>query len=361
MNILITSQHAGVAGSTYSIFYLARGLSIRGHRVYVACPTHTLLAQLLSDGPAHHIPLAYYSKVDRRAIRQVASIVKEYQIEVIDAQASKDRYTTILARWWYKLPVKLVHTRRQMALSMGILGQSWFYQRGTDKIIAVSEGVKTSLVRIGIDARHIKVIYNGTPREKYQLTPPSVTGQLRKKYHIREEDFVIGCVARPKEQVQLLQALEKLKTRVKVIFVGIEYQPAYQQIMDRFPVPHEVYFAGKVDIQAVIGYYPLFSVKVLPSIIEGLSQSLLEAMAMKVPVIATNMGGNAELIEEGKNGYLFENGDISRLTELLEKLIIDRSLRQKLGEYGHRTALETFSMDKTVDYHEELFRQLLGD
>jgi len=359
MNILITSQHAGVAGSTYSIFYLARGLSRKGHRVYVACPANTLLAELLSDTLAHHIPLSYRSKVDRTAIWQVASIVREYQIHVIDAQASKDRYATILARWWYKLPVKLVHTRRQMALSMGILGQSWFYQKGTDKIIAVSEGVKASLVRIGIEDKHIQVIYNGTPREKYQLTNTSATDQLRKKYRIREEDFVIGCVARPKEQGQLLQALEQLNTRVKVIFVGIENQPAYQEIMDRFTLSHEVYFTGQVDNQAVLSYYPLFSVKVLPSTIEGLSQSLLEAMAMKVPVIATNMGGNAELIEEGKNGHLFENGDISRLTELLEKLISDADLCQKLGKYGHHTALETFSIEKTVNYHEELFRQLL--
>lgn len=359
MNILITSQHAGVAGSTYSIFYLARGLSRKGHRVYVACPPSTLLAQLLSREPAHHIPLIYHSKIDRKAIRQIANIVKEYRIEVIDAQASKDRYTTILARWWYKLPVKLVHTRRQMALSMGIMGQSWFYQKGTDKIIAVSEGVKASLVSIGIDERHINVIYNGTPREKYQLIDTSATDQLREKYRIMEDDFVIGCVARPKEQGQLLQALEQLNTQVTVIFVGIENQPAYQEIMNRFTLSHQVYFTGKVDNQAVLSYYPLFSVKVLPSTIEGLSQSLLEAMAMKVPVIATNMGGNAELIEEGKNGYLFENGNIARLTMLLERLINDVDLRQQLGEYGHHTALETFSIEKTVDRHEALFEQLL--
>jgi len=359
MNILITSQHAGVAGSTYSIFYLARGLSRKGHRVYVACPPNTLLARLLSEANLTHLPLEFRSKLDRRAMRQVAAMVRKYQIEVIDAQASKDRYVTILARWLYKLPVKLVHTRRQMALSIGILGQSWFYQKGTDKIIAVSMGVKASLERIGIDARHIEVIYNGTPHEKYQLIDNSEAEQLKKKYNIREGDFVIGCVARPKEQLQLLQALEKVDTKVKVIFVGIEWQYAYQEVISRYTTAHEVYFAGKVDNRAVLSYYPLFSVKVLPSTIEGLSQSLLEAMAMKVPVIATDLGGNPELIEAGKNGFLFKNGDISQLTTLLQRLISDPHLCQELGNYGQKTAFEKFSIEKTVTHHEELFQRLL--
>ncbi len=359
MNILITSQHAGVAGSTYSIFYLARGLSQRGHRVYVACPPDTLLSRLLSEAKLNHLPLEYRSKLDRQAMRQVADMVNKYQIDIIDAQASKDRYITILARWYYKLPVKLVHTRRQMALSMGILGQSWFYRQGTDKIIAVSEGVKASLIRIGIDADHIEVIYNGTPREKYQLTDYSASEQLRRKYDIQENDFVIGCVARPKEQVQLLEALNKLESPVKVIFVGIERQPAYQEIIDRYTTAHEVHFAGQVDNKAVLNYYPLFSVKVLPSTIEGLSQSLLEAMAMKVPVIATNMGGNAELVEEGRNGFLFENGDTAHLAALLLRLKQDPALQLKLGNYGQQTALDTFSVEKTVSRHEQLFEQLL--
>ncbi len=357
MNILITSQHAGMAGSTYSVFYLARGLSQRGHNVYVACPSETLLSQLLSDAGLNHISLEYRSKLDRHAMRELKAIVRKYQIDIINAQASKDRYATILARWIYKLPVRLVHTRRQMPLSVSLL--SWFYEKGTDKNVAVSEGVRQSLISMGISPDHIEVIYNGTPTDKYQNVDIALTTRLREKYSIQEGDFVIGCVARKKEQDQLLKAVGMLEKPVKVFLVGIERYPEYEAIISNYKTGHQVYFTGKVANHALLSYYPLFNVKVLPSMIEGLSQSLLEAMAMQVPVVATNMGGNGELIEEGKNGYLFENGDIEQLGTLLRLLMINPALQQQLGTYGKQTALNKFSIDNTVKRHEALFKKLL--
>jgi len=357
MNILITSQHGGVAGSTYSIFYLARGLHDRGHQVYVACPAGTLLAQLLLGAKLSHLPLSFHKKLDKRAIKAVADIVVQYNIELIDAQASKDRYTTILARWIYRLPVKLVQTRRQMALSAAVM--SWFYQLGTDKIIAVSNGVKNSLTAMGISARHVEVIYNGTPIQKYQHIDHTLTEQLKQKFSIKPNDFVIGCVARKKEQAQLLKAIAGLTSQVKVILVGVEEEQEYTDIIGTYEVAHQVYFAGKVSNSQVLSYYPLFSVKVLPSVIEGLSQSLLEAMALGVPVLATDMGGNGELVEEGHNGFLFENENITQLRQLLTRLVTDPALRHSMGAQGKITALEKFSIENTLDRHEVLFRQLL--
>ncbi|WPP52542.1 glycosyltransferase family 4 protein [Catalinimonas niigatensis] len=361
MNILIVSQHAGMAGSTYSITYLAKGLSERGHKVYVACPANTLMQQLLISSKVQHIPMQIRNKLDRQNIRHIAQMVKEHQIDIIDAQSSKDRYTTILARWYYKLPVKLVHTRRQLALSVGILGQSWFYEKGTDKIIAVSRGVKQSLVNIGISAEHIKVIYNGTPREKYDKLDLQKVKDLKEKYAITAGDFVIGCVARRKEQDQLLNAIALLDQPVKVIFVGIESEKNFQEIISGYGLPHKVHFTGAVPNTEVLNYYPLFDIKILPSKIEGLSQSLLEAMALKIPVIATDLGGNGELIEEGKNGYLFENENIQQLASLIDQLRQSENLRRQLGEYGQHTALDTFSIDRTIQRHELLFQQLCQD
>jgi len=360
MNILITSQYAGMAGSTYSTAYLAGGLAERGHQVFVACPADSLLYELLANTAVKHIPMQIRHKLDGQHIRHIARMVTEHQIEVIDAQSSKDRYTTILARWRYRLPVALVHTRRQLALSMGILGQSWFYEKGTDRNIAVSQGVKDSLVLIGISAEHIEVIYNGTPRQKYAQVNPSQVSVLRAKFGLQANDFVIGCVARKKKQDQLLRAVALLEKPVKVIMVGIATSREYQEIIESFRVPHQVYFEGKISNEEVLNYYPLFDVKVLPSTIEGLSQSLLEAMALEVPVIATDLGGNGELIEAGQNGFLFENGNIQQLSILIKNLRDQPALRKQLGAYGQRTALEKFSIDHTLDQHEQLFEQLIS-
>ncbi|WKN32041.1 glycosyltransferase family 4 protein [Porifericola rhodea] len=361
MNILITSQKAGMAGSTYSTTYLAKGLSERGHKVYLACPDNSLMQKMLKGSSVSHIPMNIRHKLDRKNIKQIANIVTEYNIDLIDGQSSKDRYTTILAKWWYRLPVKLVHTRRQLALSMGILGQSWFYEKGTDRVIAVSKGVKQSLVKIGISPEHIEVIYNGTPAEKYEAVAPEKVNLLKQQFDIKEGEFVIGCVARLKEQDQLLEALHLLDKPVKVIFVGIEPQEKYKNIIENYRLPHSIHFAGAVSNSEVLNYYPLFNVKVLPSTIEGLSQSLLEAMALKVPVVATDLGGNNELIEEGKNGFLFQHKNTRQLAEILQKLINSPQLGVQLGSFGQNTALNTFSIHNTVVKHEAMFERLLSN
>lgn len=360
MNILFISAISHMAGSTYSVSYLATGLSERGHQVFLACPENSLLSQLIQNTKVQYLPVELNGKLDRKAIRQIAEIVRQHNIDLINAQSSIDRYITILARWYYHLPVRLVHTRRQLSKSIGILGQSRFYEKGTDKIVAVSEGVKASLVKIGIAPNHIKVIYNGTPLEKYASVDPEKVAVLRKQYGIREGDVVIGSVARLKEQHQILEALRYIDQKVKVIFVGIEAQPAYRPITDQFPVPHEIYYTGPRKNEEVLAYYGLFTMNILATTIEGLSQALLEAMAMGVPVIATRIGGNPELIQDGENGLLFDNNDIQTLTEHIKKLIREPELRKQLAERAKKTALVDFSIENTISHHEQFFGELIS-
>ncbi len=360
MNILITSTNASIAGSTYSTAYLARGLSNRGHQVFLACPEHSLLKDLVKDAAVHHIPLHFKGKIDRSAIKKLAQVVRDHHIDIINAQSSKDRYATILARWWFHLPVKLVHTRRQLSKSAGILGQSWFYEKGTDRIVAVSQGVKDSLTAIGISAQHIKVIHNGTPADKYTHIDPHKTAALRRQYAIEPEDIVIGSVSRLKEQRQILKALSFVNQPVKVIFVGIEPQPLFEPLVRSYKQQHQVYYTGEVNNQEALHYYTLFTMNILATTIEGLSQSLLEAMALKVPVIATAIGGNPELIQDGQNGLLFENDDIATLARHINRLIGDPALRHQLATHAQKTALTDFSIEKTVANYEHFFKNLVG-
>ena len=359
MNILIVSQQAGMAGSTYSISYLAKGLSER-HQVWVACPEHTVLWQLLETTVVQLIPIDIISRIDRKSIRQIGELVRQYNIDIVNAQSSWDRYITILAKWRYRLSCKLIHTRRQLSKSMGILGQSWFYERGTDRIVAVSEGVKQSLIMIGIRAEHIHVIYNGTPPEKYAHIDQQQVEALRRQYHITDGDTVIGSVARLKEQEQILRALQSIRQKVKVIFVGIDAQPEYASMIAQFTTPHEVHFTGPVSNEEALHYYPLFRMNILASTIEGLSQALLEAMAMGVPVIATRLGGNPELIQPEENGLLFGNNDIAQLTQCIEQLMDGDELYRKLSTNGKKTALDDFSIDNTVRKYEAFFQDITG-
>lgn len=359
MNILITTYQGHNEGSTQSITFLCKGLSDRGHNVYLGCRKESFIYELMQNSNVTIIPMTFKGKFDRNNMRQIRDAVLQYDIDLINAQASKDRYSTIFAKWFYKLDVKLVHTRRQKPESDGLFIQNWLYSKKTDKIVAVSQGVKDGLVKLGLPADHIEVIYNGTPKSKYDAIDYKFTGQLRRKYQIGSEDRVIGCVSRKKKQIQILEALKHLTYPVKMIFIGIPEPPEFASISKEYQVDHQIWFLGKIPPREVLAHYPLFQLNILASTMEGLSQSLLEAMFMKVPVIATAASGNLDLIDDGKNGLLFQDGDHRQLAGCITNVFFKPALRDQLINNGYQTASDGYSIEKTVTNYEKFFQELI--
>lgn len=359
LNILILTYQGDTAGSTNSIAYLSKGLAEKGHNVYVGCRKESLLFSMLSGSKVNLCPMTFRSKVDLQNIRQIRDVVNRHHIQIINAQSSKDRYTSIFSKWLYGLNVKVIHTRRQKPESIGGFLQNWFYVKGTDKIVAVSGGVKKFLIDQKIPEKHIKIIHNGTPLQKYDTVNSYAASKLKRKYNLLDTDFVIGCVSRKKNQDQILRALVFVPFKTKVIFVGIEKYSDYQKHIEVLKGRHDIYFTGLVSNEEVLNYYPLFTIKILPSNMEGLSQSILEAMALGIPVIATDAAGNPDIVKHQENGLLFRDNEIEHLAQSIILVHDNPSIRQKLIKNGRKTALETFSMEKTIHNYESFFHSLL--
>ncbi len=360
MNILILTYQGDVAGSTNSISYLAKGLAARGHKVYAGIRKESLLFDILEGSEVIRVPMTFNGRFDTENISQIKQLVKTEGIDIINAQSSYDRYSSVFARWLYRLPVKVVHTRRQVSKSMGGFFQNLVYVKGTDKVIAVSKGVKESLMKGGIPDAHIEVVYNGTPKEKYQHVNANLVEQLKQKYNIQPTDKVIGSVSRLKEQEQILRALKYLPFKVKLIFGGIEKQEGWDDIMAEYEQEHQVFFTGTLSGQEALAHYKIFDINILASTIEGLSQSLLEAMYLKTPVIATNAAGNPDLITHEENGLLFENGNVEQLASEIVRLYEDKALKNRLIDKGFYTASQQFSIENTLNHIEKLFSSLVG-
>jgi glycosyltransferase involved in cell wall biosynthesis len=105
--------------------------------------------------------------------------------------------------------------------------------------------------------------------------------------------------------------------------------------------------------------YRLLEVALLPSRIEGLSQALLEAMALGKPVIASAAGGNVDLITPDLDGLLVSPLDPRAWAAALDRVLTDRALAHRLGEAARRTAREKFSLERTVERTLALYRRLL--
>ncbi|WP_288368916.1 glycosyltransferase family 4 protein [uncultured Roseivirga sp.] len=361
MRILFLTYQGDMAGSTNSIAFLCRGLAKRGHQVYLGIRKESLLWQLVEDSNVVRVPMSFGGKFDLNNWKQIRDVVRQHRIELINAQSSHDRYTSIFANKFFGLGTKIVHTRRQMPLSLGGPVQRFLYNHWTDGIVAVSRQVKEELVKLGFNEANIKVIHNGTPTEKYAHIDMHKTEALRSKFAINENDFVLGCVSRIKNQIQIIKALAHVEQPVKMIFCGIEATEEMKEIIAGYRAAHQVFFEGHVEGDNILPYYKLFDAKILASTMEGLSQSLLEAMALKVPVIATAYAGNLDLIEDRENGLLFEDGDIEKIAELIQRVRSDQSLRNTLIANGKITALQKFNIDRTIANYEEYFQSLVTE
>lgn len=358
MNLLFTTYQGGLAGSTYSIAFLTEGLARKGHQVYLAGKEDSLLFDLLKDSPVHLIPMQFKSKVDMKTIRHMRDVVRTKNIDIINAQSSKDRYLTVFAKWLYDLDVKIIHTRRQKPESIGGWLQNTFYVKGTDKIVVISDELKRMFIKRGFPAGHLHVIYNGTPKSQYYEIKEEKVEQLRNTFGIQADDVVVGCVARMKKQEQLIRALPLLDEKVKVLFAGID-PGSLDEVIQRHHVKNEIIYAGHLPHADTLHLYKLMDVNVLPSTMDGFGLVLVEAMALGTPVVATRAGGIMDVVDDGVNGLLYEHEDIEGLADKIKAILYDAELRSKFIANGKKTALENFSIERTVNNYEEFFQSLL--
>jgi len=360
MNILLLTYQGHVAGSTNSIIYLALGLADRGHRVYLGCRRESLFFERLQGTAVTLIPMTFGGKFDRQNMREIRDAVRTYAIDIVNAQSSKDRYTSIFARWFYGLPCKVVHTRRQRSESLGGRLKTWFYVRGTDRIVVISDELKRMFVQNGFPAGHIEVIYNGIPAERFADYNADRTAQLRVELGLGHDDVVIGCISRLKKQEQLVRALPFMDPSWKVLFVGIERE-ALREVIEEVQPVQELVFAGVVNMRDVINYYKLLDVNILASTMDGFGLVLVEAMGMDTPVVGTRAGGIMNVIAHEENGLLFDDGDVEGLAAGVRRMIEDEAFRGRCIAAGRKTAFERFSIERTIEGYERFFMGLLDD
>jgi glycosyltransferase involved in cell wall biosynthesis len=125
-------------------------------------------------------------------------------------------------------------------------------------------------------------------------------------------------------------------------------------------VQGRVKFLGEISVEEMRGRYARSAVVVLPSHSEGLPRTLLEAQAMKKPVVAYDSGGSGDALLSNETGFLVERGSVSNLARKIALLIADESLRQRMGELGRKFMCRRFSISALVERHERFYLSALS-
>ncbi len=233
----------------------------------------------------------------------------------------------------------------------------------THKIIAVSGAVESFVVKKEkINAKRLTLIHNAVDTKKFM---PCDVSSLKKELNIPAGAVIIGTVSRlipQKGQRYFLQAarvISKNNQNVRFLIIGDgQLKNDLRALSERLMLSDKVIFTGfRPDI---IGLLTLLDIFVLPSLWEGFGLALLEAMALAKPVVATDVGGIPEIIENGKTGILVKPKDPEALARAILKLINDNLYARGLGLNARKTVQERFSLNTMIDKVEAVYRSFLN-
>lgn len=361
MRILHLDTERTWRGGEAQLIHLSRSLAQRGHQsIVVGPPGSPLLNRAAELGmEAEAVPMP--SEWNLAAIRTLTRILKRGRIQILHMHSS---HACSLGGWAARLarvPVRIISRRVDFSVRSNPL-RKMKYEWGVDRIVAISEGVRKVLVQDGLDPEKIEVIRSGIEPSRFDPNYPPT--EARREFAIPDNAPVVGCVAHfadHKGHRYLIEAAARVvrsEPAVRFLLVGDgELKSDIERQINSLNMDRSVILTGfRSDIPRILAAMDIVT---LASHKEGLGTSLLDAMAMARPVVATRVGGIPEMIQDGLNGILVSPKDPERLAEALIRLIRDEPARRRMGEAGRARVQSEFSAEAMARATEALYRRVM--
>ncbi len=230
----------------------------------------------------------------------------------------------------------------------------YVWQSNFVTIIPISQAVNKQLAKLGVAGKNTKVIYPGVDLGKFDI----IRRNFQKKF---QEKFIIGTISRLEKEKgieYLLQAVKlalPLIPNLSLVIVGDgSLKHNLEWLAKKLEIDHLTQFVGFQ--KAIAKWYPLFDLFVLPSAIrESFGIVLVEALSFEVPVIASQIGGVGEIVEDTKTGYLVQPRDHKALSEKIIHVYKNYRLAEETARNGRKKSEKLFSLDTMIEEHYKLF------
>jgi len=366
LRILQTNNHrGGWGGQPNRILMKSEGLIDRGHFVIIAAPRNSTLVQ---RAKAKGIPtyndlefsrkFSLLNKIDE--VLKVRNLIEVNEIDIVHTHGSQDTWIAATAAIFSHRKPVVIRTRHNIFPISTHLFNRLLYRKMIDRVIAVSNGVvKIFEENKLVPYNSIKIIPSSVEIEKFSAMENGT--EIREEFSIGMDTPLIGMVgrfAREKGHEVLLSAAKAvISKRPDAKFILAGEGPEEENIKKKaiqMNITNSVIFAGfRTDIPKFLAALDIFVLT--PVAGESLGTAILEAFAMKKPVVSSNLGGINTSVRHGKTGFLFEPGDSDELAKRLIELIEDSSLRKRFGEAGRKMIEEEFTKERMVALTEELY------
>ena len=360
MKILQVCSATEIGGGERHVIDLTRALIERGHELHLAIRPNAKIKSELNSLPIvwHELPLK--NALDIFSAKKLKNIINQYQIEIVHAHVARDY--TICGLASKQTSAKLFLTRHHF----NPIKSNFLYQwtiRQTQGFIAVSSAVKAEIQKAfpklteritiipnWIDSKFIATLSKDEARKSLGITRKFAVG-------------IIGQITPLKGQKYFIEAAQKIaRDDVDYLVIGApqtdQDKKYYQQLMNddgQFMAQGNLRFVGAVsDIATKLA---AFDIIVVPSINEGFSLVVIEAMAAGCALIASHVGGIIDLIENRVTGILTSPESSAQIAEALAQLLTNPELRLRLGAEARSIVRGKYSRETVIDQIENLYRK----
>ena len=371
MKILHIVGESEYGGGTVYTFSILKRLIKEGHSVCLL----TTNSETIQEAGKLGIPVVSHIAIrreinifqDSKALFSLTRYIKREKYDIVHTHTSKGGFIGRIAARLAGTP-KVVHTIHGFYFNKDSPFLKKLFYGGLEKtagwfghiMIAVNNEDREMAIKYGIVKREkIITIYNGVNIEKNESSLAVGTGyfhccDIKKEFNISKDDILIGIVGRlywEKGQMYGIEAIGKLKEHfpgIKLLLIGKgPDEDNFKYKVKELGLDDSVIFTGfRKDIADWLEIMDIF---LLPSLREGMSITLLEAMAAGKPIICTDIRGNREVINDGVNGLLVKPKSVDDIVEKVKLLVEDRELAKRLSLQAKEDYMNNFTEDIMLD------------
>lgn len=365
MRILFVNHSSSLTGAPISCFNIMTGLNEDFIPIFATKEKGLLLNKLKNYGIKTYI-ISEKGFLGFKYISSFLKIINNEKIDLIHLNTLTPfcKYAAI-AGFIKKIPI--VWVVRENPLISRSQRLKWWLKKLSSKIIFVDNETKEKL--LGNQCKEkVETIYNGVDLEHFK---PEKSDFLSQLLNIPKDYKLIGYIGLITERkgikflVNAFHEVKKLFSLTKLVIVGgykendISYFEQIKQLIKELNLEKEVYFTGVLhNIKDVINSLDFV---ILPSLEERCSRVLLESIACGKAVVATNVGGNPEIIQEGINGILVKPADSNALAKAMIKLLQDEKLRDEFSKNSRLIAEKFFDININLYKMKKIYRELIHE
>ena len=360
--VLYISHASAVSGAQQCLLRLISSLDRTLIEPYVLAGMHGLFTDRLRDmGVSFHCRDQDFNTHTVDTAAYLVSVLAKVRPHLIHMNGFDGIPVVILAR---VLGIPIVQHLRLTDIAGE--GDSL---RTTDAVIAVSEDAKRAAIEVGVGPKRVCVVKDGM--HYIQVPSLSQRRKVRERFQLPKSGKIAMMVARVSEnkgQEMFIEAMTRIRREVAsahAVCVGEPYtmmDAAYHdRLLDKIELNGMTRSVTLLGFQSdILDVQSACDVLVSCSSVEALGTSLLEAMALEIPVVATRSGGSCQIVQHGKTGFLVAEGDVSSFKSYLQDLLTDEALRTRMGRAARESLWRRFSCNQQTKSVEKVYRKLLS-